>query len=78
LTGLFNVLEIVYGPGGSVSSFAVDFLQYDEGIETRWNLGSLRYNSSVPISLVPEPMSWAMFAAGLAALATFSRRRGAA
>lgn len=77
LTGMFNVLEIVYAPAGGVTTFAADFLQYDAGIESWWNLGSVRYNSDIAIRLVPEPGSYAMFVMGLCALLAVRRRRNA-
>lgn len=78
LTGMFNVLEVEYSPAGEVASFAADFLQYDEGIESWWNQGSIRYNSDIAISVVPEPASHAVFAMGLIALFALQRRRNAA
>jgi hypothetical protein len=52
LTGYFNVLQADYDIKGNVVSFAVDFMQYDEGFKTDWVSGSFRYNSNIPI---PEP-----------------------
>jgi PEP-CTERM motif len=78
LSGWFNVLEVQYGSGGTVSSFAVDFRQYDENLtQTGPSLyGSLRFNSSIPVNLtpVPEPAQLGMLLAGLAAIAFVSRR----
>lgn len=54
LTGYFTVLDIVYN-GSTVVSFAADFVQYDEGSLTSWNVGSIRYNSTVPLTLPPPP-----------------------
>jgi hypothetical protein len=56
LTGEFRVLESSYS-GGTVQKFAVDFMQYDEGNLNRWNWGSFRFNSDIPITPIPEPMS---------------------
>jgi hypothetical protein len=56
LSGLFEVFEAVYATDGTLISFAADFTQYDEQNTSRWNIGSVRYNSSVPIP-VPEPAS---------------------
>lgn len=66
LTGAFSIREVRYAQDGGVQSFAADFVQYDEEFRSRWNRGSIRYNSSVPLLAVPEPSSWALFAAGLA------------
>ena len=53
LTGFFDVLEIERDPSGAVLHLAVDFTQYDGGFTERWERGSLRINSEVPIA--PEP-----------------------
>jgi len=58
LTGWFNVLQADYQTNGQVASFAVDFVQYDEGNLTWWNRGSIRYNSSVPVPGSPPPMDF--------------------
>lgn len=44
LTGRFEVLEVVYGPGGEVNSFAADFEQHCEGA-TPALFGSIRFNT---------------------------------
>jgi PEP-CTERM motif len=78
LSGWFNVLEVEYGTGGSITSFAVDFRQYDENLtQTGPSLyGSLRFNSAIPVTLtpVPEPAPTAMLLAGLGVLACAVRR----
>lgn len=78
LTGNFSVLEAVYAQDGAVLSFAADFLQYDEGFKSWWNIGAVRYNSSVAIPAVPEASTSALLVVGLAfAILTFmARRRG--
>ncbi len=48
LTGWFNVLQADYDQTGQIAAFAVDFVQYDETTVTRWNRGSIRYNSDIP------------------------------
>jgi hypothetical protein len=48
LTGWFNVLQADYDLSGQVAAFAVDFVQYDETTVTRWNRGSIRFNSDIP------------------------------
>ena len=62
LTGYFNVLQAEYDASGQVAAFAVDFLQYDEGIATWWNSGSIRYNSPIAI---PEPSTALLVALAL-------------
>ena len=52
-SGHFTVLEAVYGAGGAVESFAVDFTQYGEENPLWWINGQVRYNSDVPY--IPEP-----------------------
>ncbi|WP_417908504.1 hypothetical protein [Candidatus Electronema sp. PJ] len=48
LTGRFEVKEIVYGAGDTITSFAADFEQHCEGGEAAL-YGSVRYNSDVPV-----------------------------
>ena len=72
LTGWFNVLEAVFDSGGQVQRFAADFTQYDEQNTSRWNFGSFRYNSDVPITTIPEPSTLAL---GMIALAALSMHR---
>jgi hypothetical protein len=65
LTGYFDILEIQYGSGNSIVSFAADFVQYDEGNMDWWNQGSIRFNSSLPI---PEPAVPSLMIVGCAIL----------
>ena len=79
LTGYFDVLQADYDNYGQVAAFAVDFVQYDEGNLSRWNNGSIRYNSDFP---VPEPSAIFMFVIGLGVLclragARYYKRSGA-
>jgi len=76
LTGFFTVLEIEYGPGNSITSFAADFTQYDEGQMDWWNQGSIRFNSSLPI---PEPAVPSLLIVGctFSLGKLFTRRAGA-
>ncbi|MEB3259575.1 MAG: hypothetical protein VKP63_02995 [Cyanobacteriota bacterium] len=54
--GSFEVFELVVGPSGTILSFAGDFIQFDEGLDDWWNRGSLRLNSSRPLSFLPDPV----------------------
>lgn len=54
LSGFFEVFEAEYDTNGTLISFAADFTQYDEKDPDAWNVGSIRYNSSIPIPF-PEP-----------------------
>jgi len=56
LTGWFNVLQADYDVSGQPAAFAVDFVQYDEGNVTRWNRGSIRFNSDIPAPGPPPSM----------------------
>jgi len=64
-TGSFTISEISYHFDGSLSSLAVDFLQYDEGDLNNWIKGALRFHSSVPIALTPEPFTDPVIDSGL-------------
>jgi hypothetical protein len=73
-TGWFNVLDIGYDEAGELSTFAVDFKQFDEA-GTAGLYGSLRYNSSIAINAVPEASTSALMLLGLAFGAAALRRR---
>ncbi|MGB0767544.1 MAG: PEP-CTERM sorting domain-containing protein [Phycisphaeraceae bacterium] len=68
LAGTFEVLEAVYAADGTLDRFAVDFTTIEDNNPAEWIVAELRYNS-----LVPEPASAALFAAGL--VLTVRRRR---
>jgi len=76
LTGQFRVLEATFNSSGVPISYAVDFTQYDEGNVNAWIQGSFRFNSTVPITPVPEPSTFALAALGVATL-YIARRIGA-
>lgn len=65
LTGWFNVLEISFTSAGDLDKFAVDFKQFDESSINTGLYGSLRFNSTIAITPVPEPESYAMLLVGL-------------
>ncbi|HWQ93681.1 MAG TPA: hypothetical protein VN673_18610 [Clostridia bacterium] len=56
LSGYFHVLQADFHTNGQVAAFAVDFVQYDETSVTRWNRGSVRYNSNIPVPGPHPPM----------------------
>ena len=74
--GWFRVLDINYGADGSVDRFAADFRQFDEtNVEAGSSVyGSLRFNSNIAITPVPEASTYAMLLAGLGCLAGLARR----
>lgn len=74
LTGSFQILEATYAASGEVLTFAADFRQYDEGVQGWWNMGSIRYNSDIPISPIPEPSTALLLCAGIGVLMPFARR----
>jgi hypothetical protein len=69
-TGSFQVLEYSVDPHyGFVESLAIDFTQYDEGNLSWWNVGSVRFNSEIPLT-TPEPGATSLaLLAGLFAVA---------
>jgi hypothetical protein len=50
LTGTFNVLQVVYGPNNTVTSFDATFEQHCEGAAPALR-GEIRYNANVPLYL---------------------------
>ncbi len=64
LTGNFTVLDATYDQNNVVTSFAADFVQYDEGNTSWWNEGHIRYNYTVP-----EPTALRLVAAAALLLA---------
>ncbi len=52
MLGMFNVLEIEWAPNGRPLKAAVDWQITNAGTPS---YGSLRYNSDIPVSPVPEP-----------------------
>ena len=63
LNGWFRILEITYGTGSTIVSVAADFVQYDEKNESAWNVGSIRYNSILPVTYPQAPAISAVSAA---------------
>jgi hypothetical protein len=53
LIGSFNVLAATFDGSGNVTAYAADFVQYDEGNLSWWNIGSIRYHSN--LAVIPEP-----------------------
>ena len=54
ITGKFDVLDVKY-EDGELRSAAIDFLQFSNGNPDRWIVGSVRFNSSIPV-MIPEPL----------------------
>src|SRR5579859_3027161 len=59
LTGYFTVLEATYDQNNLLTSFAADFVQYDEGFTSWWNDGEILYNY-----VTPEPAGLSVAAIG--------------
>lgn len=53
--GSFEVLELRWGPDGTVGALAVDFTVYEGGQDHRVTWGALRYRSAVPIGKLLDP-----------------------
>src|SRR5205085_1459314 len=61
VSGRFDVLEVAYGPDGSVRRFAADFVQHCEGNAAAL-FGQIRYNANTPINtapILPAPFAFA-------------------
>ncbi len=58
LAGWFDIKELQFGPSGNVNVLAVDFYQHNNG---PYDLhGSIRLNSSLMLSTIPEPSALLM------------------
>ncbi len=51
--GEFSLFEYEYTVSG-VTALSIDFTQYELGDPDKWAIGSIRYNSDLPIN-IPEP-----------------------
>lgn len=79
-TSKFRILEADYEPGISVTSFAIDFVHHCSSHFPRRTFGSLRFNSSLPISLeptiaIPMPPSLILSFSSLVGLGLLWRKR---
>jgi hypothetical protein len=80
LSGWFNVLQVSYDSAQQISALAIDFAEYGENLTQSGPalFGSLRYNSSVPLTTnVPEPSTLIQLCAGLFGLFVLRGRCGA-
>jgi hypothetical protein len=73
ISGYFTVYEAEFGLGDTLSRFAVDFRQYDEGNPNNWVDGQWRFNATVP-----QPSTWLLLAIGGLTCATLHLRRSRA
>jgi hypothetical protein len=72
--GYFDVLEIEYSPLGEVNKFAVDFFLSSPSIrERQFDVGRLRFNSSIPL---PEPSTLTIGTALLFGVMLVRKRKG--
>lgn len=76
-SGSFTIREITFNAGGELTSLALDFTHFGENNLNWRDDGYVRFNSDVPLSAVPEPSMYAMFAVGLVATALTRRRKKA-
>jgi len=60
LKGWFDILDIAFSSSNVVSRLAVDFYQDDENGYAGHTFGSLRFNSDIPPTTIPEPSSLAL------------------
>lgn len=77
-SGWFNVLDVAYNAAtGDLERFAVDFRQVGNPRDPVPSslFGSLRFNSDIAITPVPEPHTYAMLLGGLGVVAVGLRRR---
>ena len=74
ITGEFRILEITFD-GDRLASLAVDFVQNEENGYLGQTVGSLRYQSMMPLSPVPEASAFTMALIALGGVVTVCRRR---
>lgn len=74
ITGEFRILDIAFD-GDRLGSLAVDFVQNEENGYLGQTVGSLRYQSLVPLSPVPEASAITMTLVALGGIAIIGRRR---
>lgn len=74
ITGEFRILDITFD-GDRLGSLAVDFVQNEENGYLGQTVGSLRYQSLVPLSPVPEASAITMTLVAAGGLAAVCRRR---
>jgi hypothetical protein len=76
LDGWFDILDLQQS-NGTITSLAVDFYQHGDGYGSSlnpWEFGSIRYNSTIPITPAPEPQTLALATLGLLGLFLWKRR----
>ena len=73
LIGRFDVLEVEYNVDEQVMIFAANFEQHCEGMEPAL-FGQIRFNSDIPISVIPIPGAFWLFASGLIGFAAIRKR----
>jgi hypothetical protein len=52
-SGEFYVRDAKYDSSGAIQSLAVDFITYESGSTLDWSFGSIRYQSTVPLTGFP-------------------------
>lgn len=66
--GFFKLHEYTFSES-AVQSLAVDFTQHERGQPEKWIVGSIRYNSDVPLPAnIPEPATAMLLALGVIAI----------
>lgn len=69
-TTVFTVLEVEYDSETNLpTKLAIDFTQFEDtwgdldpsSDDYKWSFGSFRYNSDIPVSVIPEPSSITLF-----------------
>lgn len=73
-TGSFHIYDLGYNKYGNFDHLALTFEQYSNGSTAALH-GMLWYNSSFPLSAVPEPQVYAQLLIGLGLVGACIRRR---
>lgn len=74
ITGNFRILDIVF-ENNALSTLAVDFMQNEENGYSGQTYGSLRYQSAIPLTTIPEPSTLALLGVAFGAATAFRRKQ---
>jgi hypothetical protein len=74
ITGGFRILDIAF-QNNTLSTLAVDFMQNEENGYLGQTYGSLRYQSAIPLTTIPEPSTLALLCIAFGAVVAYRRKQ---